>query len=227
MPAHGRIVIPGIPHHVTQRGNRRQRVFFGDHDKAFYLRVLLKNASKRGVVFWAYCLMDNHVHFVAVPKDEAGLSDAFGNTHKFYTKTINEREKWKGFLWQGRFSSFPMDETYLFNSVRYIETNPVRAKLVRHAAEWKWSSAKAHIERIADPVIQPSPLDGIIRDWKSYLESRAPLRLVKEFHEHAKSGLPLGSNDFLDSLEKLTGLSLRKKKPGPKKKRTKKNSVCV
>lgn len=216
MPAYARIVIPDLPHHVTQRGNRRQRVFFDDEDKAFYLRLLKKYSEEAKVTFWAYCIMDNHVHLVAVPSDEAGLARTFGNTHKFYTKTINARNKWKGFLWQGRFSSFPMDEGYLFNSVRYIETNPVRAKLVRKAQDWDFSSARAHIDKSFDPLLQTSPLDTSISDWEAYLESALPDITLEEFRVHAKNGLPLGSEKFLQKLEEMTGLPMVKGKPGPK-----------
>jgi putative transposase len=216
MPSHARIVIPEVPHHVTQRGNRRQRVFFGDEDKAFYLRLLLKYSEEAQVALWAYCIMDNHIHVVAVPSDEMGLAKTFGNTHKFYTKTINERHEWKGYLWQGRFFSFPMDDCYLYNAVRYIETNPVRAKLVRNAREWKYSSAKAHIEKSYDPLLQPSPLEKGISDWEAYLQSALPKSALQEFRVHTKSGLPLGSEEFLQRLEKITGLPMIKKRPGPK-----------
>lgn len=216
MPAHARIVIPEVPHHVTQRGNRRQRVFFGDEDKAFYKRLLLKYSKEAQVAIWAYCIMDNHVHVVAVPSNERGLARTFGNTHKFYTKTINERHEWKGYLWQGRFSSFPMDDGYLYNAVRYIETNPVRAKLARNAREWKFSSAKAHIEKSYDPLLQPSPLEKAISDWEAYLQSSLPKSTLQEFRVHAKSGLPLGSEEFLQRLEKITGFPMTPKKPGPK-----------
>ncbi|MDD8027660.1 MAG: transposase [Acidobacteriota bacterium] len=216
MPSHGRIVIPGLPHHVTQRGNRRQKVFFNDKDKAFYLRLLRRYAKKAGVIFWAYCIMDNHVHFVAVPSNETGLALAFGNTHKFYTKIINARQEWRGYLWQGRFTSFPLDEDYLYNAVRYIETNPVRAKLVLSARDWDWSSARSHIDKIPNPIIQASPLDDKIQNWKEYLESSLSNKIAREFLSHAKSGFPLGNEAFLHRLEELTGQPMRKLKPGRK-----------
>jgi putative transposase len=128
-----------------QRGNRRQNVFFSTDDKSYYLRLLQKWGHVAGLAIWAYCLMDNHVHFVAVPFLTTSLAAAFGQTHKAYTKTINGRHGWEGFLWQGRYLSYPMDDPYLYRAMRYIELNPVRANLVEHAADYPWSSARSHV----------------------------------------------------------------------------------
>ena len=114
-----RIVIPGVPHHIIQRGNRRQDVFFCDEDRKRYLAILLEESGKAGLTYWAYCLMNNHVHLIAVPKDEKGLAKGIGETHRKYTKYINTREKWRGYLWQGRFMSCPLDEKHLYAAVRY------------------------------------------------------------------------------------------------------------
>src|SRR3989338_11311255 len=113
MPQTARVVAPQQPHHVTQRGNRNQPVFFSDKDRREYLNILKVQASKTGVKIWAWCLMDNHVHFVAVPESETALAVCFGETHKRYTRHINLREGWRGYLWQGRFKSFLMDTSYL------------------------------------------------------------------------------------------------------------------
>ena len=125
-----RLVIPGLPHHVTQRGNRRQQTFFNDGDYAAYLELMAEWCREEGVEIWGYCLMPNHVHLIAVPKTEDGLRRAIGEAHRRYTRRINFREKWRGYLWQGRFASFIMDEPYLLAAARYVELNPVRAKLV-------------------------------------------------------------------------------------------------
>ncbi len=121
-----RVVIPGLPHHVTQRGNRRQQTFFNDGDYAAYLELMSEWCREEGVEIWAHCLMPNHVHLIAVPKSENGLRRAIGEAHRRYTRRINFREKWRGYLWQGRFASFIMDEPYLLAAVRYVELNPVR-----------------------------------------------------------------------------------------------------
>src|SRR3954451_16484608 len=109
-----RVVAAGIPHHVTQRGNRRQQVFFGDDDYAAYQTLLAEGCRAAGVAVWAYCLMPNHVHLILTPADEEGLRAALGEAHRRYTRHVKLRECWRGYLWQGRFASCPMDEAYLF-----------------------------------------------------------------------------------------------------------------
>jgi putative transposase len=119
-----RVIATGYPHHVTQRGNRRQRTFFNDEDYAVYLELLSEWTRKHDVEVWAYCLMPNHVHLIVVPGTQDGLARAIGEAHRRYTRRINFREGWKGHLWQERFSSFPMDENHLLTAVRYVEMNP-------------------------------------------------------------------------------------------------------
>jgi putative transposase len=114
VPRIARVVIPGLPHHVIQRGNRRHLVFFSDEDKSLYLKILKTQAENKGIQFWAYCLMANHVHFIAVPIFPDSLSRDIGEIHRRYTSLINIRENWKGYLWQGRFLSYPRDDAYLF-----------------------------------------------------------------------------------------------------------------
>lgn len=125
-----RVIAPGIPHHVTQRGNRRQQTFFCDDDYQAYSDLMADWCKKYHVEIWAWCLMPNHVHLIAVPETEDGLARAIGEAHRRYTRRINFREKWKGHLWQERFASFPMDESYLLAAARYVEMNPVAAGIV-------------------------------------------------------------------------------------------------
>lgn len=160
--------------------------------------------------------MDNHVHFVAVPSTEESLARAFGNTHKQYTRMINFREKWRGYLWQGRFSSFPMDEPYLLSAIRYVERNPVEAGIVNRAEDYPWSSAKAHVAKEPDVLLSPSFLDDLIQDWSGYLGASDEGQ-TKRFDRHNKTGRPMGEESFLQRLEQLTGRMLQKTKPGPKK----------
>lgn len=129
MPRIARIVAPGYPHHITQRGNRRQTTFFSNDDYEAYIDLMGAWCSEYGVEIWAYCLMPNHVHLVAVPKEKDSLNRAIGEAHRRYTRMVNFREGWRGHLWQGRFASYVMDEKYLLACVRYVENNPVRAKL--------------------------------------------------------------------------------------------------
>ena len=212
-----RLVIPDYPHHVTQRGNRRQNVFFSDHDKRYYLNLLSQYAQESGLSFWAYCLMDNHVHLIAVPKEENSLASGIGEVHRKYTRMINFREGWRGYLWQGRFSSYPLDQNHLYAAIRYVELNPVRAGIVSNAQDYPWSSARAHILKEKDTLLSDNFVIQEIPDWQAYLKSGEDEAKNNIFRYHSRNGRPLGSEDFLTRIEKLTGRILRKRKPGPKK----------
>ena len=131
-----RVVAPGMPHHVAQRGNRRQSTFFRESDYQHYLELALEWSQAHGVQIWSYCLMPNHVHLIAVPDREESLSEAIGEIHRRYSRAINFRMGWRGHLWQGRFHSFPMDEDYLLATARYIEMNPVKAGRVKTPGDY-------------------------------------------------------------------------------------------
>jgi putative transposase len=212
-----RVVVLGFPHHVTQRGNRRQRTFFSDADYELYLDLLRKYLTEHEVELWAYCLMPNHVHLIAVPKQQNSLRKSIGEIHRQYTLTINSREKWTGHLWQGRFSSYPMDEKYLIAAARYIELNPVRARLVRRPEEWPWSSARIRIKGKNDGLTELEPLRSMVGNWARFLESAvAEIDLLRK---HQSTGRPLGSDAFIEECEGLLGRVLRPKKPGPQGRR--------
>ncbi|MFQ6006854.1 MAG: transposase [Woeseia sp.] len=212
-----RVVVPHYPHHVTQRGNRRQKTFFSDADYRAYLKLLAEAKDESGVDIWAYCLMPNHVHIVAVPVHEDGLAQVFSVAHRQYSRMINSREGWRGHLWQERFHSFVMDERHLMATVRYVELNPVRAQLCRQPQEWRWSSAHAHLLGRDDIVVIVEPMLRRVADWSRYLltedegVSRDKIRL------HSRTGRPAGSKSFIEHLESITGRRLKKKRPGPKK----------
>ena len=127
MARHARVVIPGARHHVTQRGNRRQQTFFSDADYVAYLHLAAEAFSEAGVEVWAWCLMPNHVHLIAAPSRPEALAEAVGATHLRYTRQINRRERWTGYLWQGRFASFPMDDDYRMTCARYVGPRAGRA----------------------------------------------------------------------------------------------------
>jgi len=171
MPRPARQVLPGVPHHVTQRGNSRQRVFFGDDDHAFYLSLLGDNCRKSGTSVWAWCLMPNHVHLILVPSHADGLRAALAPTHTRYAIETNRRNGWCGHFWQARFGSFPMDEAHLHACLRYVELNPVRAGLAARPEGWRWSSARAHLGLAADGLTDLAPARGRIDDWRAFLDS--------------------------------------------------------
>ncbi|MBI3892360.1 MAG: transposase [Candidatus Wallbacteria bacterium] len=230
MPRISRVVVPGVPHHVVQRGNRRQRVFFQEADRRLYVELLGATSRAHGLEIWAYCLMDNHVHLIAVPREESSLSLAIGDAHRCYTRHVHRREGWRGYLWQGRFLSYPLSERHLLAAVRYVENNPVRAGMVAKAEDHVWSSAASHVRGTADPLLSAHYLSKEITDWAGYLEGDDGT--MRNLHRrHSTSGRPLGEPDFVLELEKLTGRELLPKRTvtathhaRPRKRRQKKEA---
>lgn len=192
MPRGARIVMPEYPHHVIQRGNRRQKVFLSDNDKSFYLRLLKLYAFEEGVKVLAYCLMENHVHLIVVPSSENSLRKCMSSLHRRYTININYRENWRGYLWQGRFLSYPMNERYTYAAIRYVELNPVRAGLVKQAEEYPWSSARCHMFGKSDGFL--SDHEDILKrigNWADYLDMASEEKVITNLQRAARDGRPL------------------------------------
>lgn len=215
-----RVVIPGIPHHVTQRGNRRMQVFFGDDDYREYIVLMADSCRRYEVDVWAYCLMPNHVHLIAVPMQPDSFRHAMGEAHRRYTRYVNFREKWRGHLWQERFASYPMGENHLLAAARYIELNPVRAGLAREPWSYKWSSAGVHARGIDDELVRVGPLLEMVNDWRCFIGEDITGEEMERFRQHERTGRPLGDKDFIEGIEKSSCRVLQQKKPGPKKKDT-------
>jgi putative transposase len=213
-----RVVVPKIVHHITQRGNRAQRVFLGEEDYRAYIEIMSEWCRRCGVRIWAYCLMPNHVHLIAVPRAEESLARALGEAHRRYTRMINFRENWRGYLWQGRFASFPLDNQYLLVAARYVELNPVRAGLAQKAWEYEWSSASAHLRGEDDKLVKSAPLLELAGDWRAFLEGGVQEGELALLRRHERTGRPLGSEKFIARLERRLGRPLRRRKPGPKPK---------
>jgi putative transposase len=216
MARFARAVVPGVPHHVTQRGNRRQTVFFRESDYRVYLRLLSDWSSRHGVEVWAYCLMPNHVHLVGVPLTETGLARAIGEAHRRYTAMVNRRENWSGYLWQGRFGSCAMDETHLLAAVRHVEFNPVRAGLATRPEDYRWSSAAAHLRKRDDVLVKVKPMLERYPDWREYLASGPDSTDAMLIRRHTRTGRPLGDKGFVEELEQKLGRILHPQKRGPK-----------
>ena len=212
-----RVVAPGLPHHITQRGNRRQDSFFNDDDYRVYLDLMAEWCARCGVAVWAYCLMPNHVHLIAVPETEAALGLAIGEAHRRYTRRINFREGWRGHLWQGRFASFPMDERHLLAAARYVELNPVRAGITKRPEDYAWSSARAHLAGRDDRLVKAGPLLDMVGDWAAFLAGGLGEDEGNVLRKHERSGRPLGGAGFIERLETELGRSLKMGKPGPKR----------
>ena len=210
-----RVIATGLPHHVTQRGNRRQQTFFCDEDYQEYIALMAEWCGKYGVQIWTYCLMPNHVHLIAVPFAEDSLARAIGEAHRRYTRRINFRENWRGHLWQERFASFPLDETYLLAAARYVEMNPVAAHLAVRAEEYPWSSVRAHLAGEDDQLAKVEPLLVIVGNWGEFL-SLSDEEELKLLRRHERSGRPLGNDNFVDRIEAELTRMLRPLKRGPK-----------
>jgi putative transposase len=214
-----RAVAPGIAHHVTQRGNRRQQTFFNDQDYQSYLELMSQWCMKYQVQTWAYCLMPNHIHLIVVPETKAGLTLAIGEAHRRYTRRINFREGWRGHLWQGRFSSFIMEEGYLLACTRYVELNPVRAGLVKKPEDWRWSSAGPHMKGKDDILVKTKPLLEVVNTpWSNFLAVDVQPPEIELFRKHERTGRLLGSDCFIEKMELLLDRKLKPQKPGPKTK---------
>lgn len=214
-----RLVVPDYPHHVTQRGARRQNTFFSDYDYRMYVELLGKALERSEAEIWAYCLMPNHVHLVVVPRRRDSLAGLFRNAHRTYALAINAREGWQGHMWQERFHSFVMDEDHLLAAVRYVELNPVRAGICHDPGGWSWSSYQAHVDGVDDKLVTVEPMLSRIRDWESYIGStNSDVEEVAKLREFSRTGRPAGNDRFIADLEQLVGRTLRRRRPGRPKK---------
>ncbi len=218
MPRFARLVVPGYPHHVTQRGSRRQLTFFNDTDYSAYLDLLADQLPKADTAVLAYCLMPNHVHLILVPHSKDSLATLLRRTHARYARRVNRIHDWQGHLWQERFHSFVMDEEHLLAAARYVELNPVRAGISERADEWPWSSVHFHLHRRADRLIAAPGMGSYVDDWQSYLDEAQPDSVLDNLRRHSRNGRPAGSQSFIRNLEALSGRRLVPRKPGPKAK---------
>jgi putative transposase len=209
-----RIVAPGYPHHVTQRGVRSMKVFQDDDDRRRYLLFLKEETERFGVEIYAWCLMTNHVHFIAIPNSETALARAFGEAHRLYTRMKNFREGVRGYLFQGRFYSVVLDERHLLAAARYIELNPVRAGMARTAGDYPWSSAAFHMGlRPDDPLVRDRSLQELAGDWQEFLGGGDDHE-IESLRAATKTGRPSGNKDFLSKIAAITGRNIEPGKSG-------------
>jgi putative transposase len=216
MPRLARFVLPGHPHHVTQRGNRCQQTFFSQSDYRRYAGYLAEACLQTDTAVWAWCLMPNHVHLILVPSTEKGLASAMAQTHRRYSRSINVREGWSGHLWQSRFASFVMDEPYLLACARYVELNPVRAGLAGRPDQWAWSSARAHLGGPDDGLVDPRPLLDRWPDWRAVIGAGLDEELRQAIRARERSGHPLGDEAFIALVGGRTKRPLAPRRRGPK-----------
>ena len=204
MPRVARIVVPGVAHHVTQRGNNGQDVFFVDDDRRTYLSLLREEARRYGVGLLAYCLMTNHVHLVAMPDTAEALAKGVGRTHFRYTQYVNRLHGRSGHLWQNRFYSCAMQRRHLIEAVRYVECNAVRAKLARLPWKYPWSSAAAHVTGedslgLLDMATWHAEISP--EDWREQLRGGGSTDGEAALRTRTRTGRPLGTDRFVAKLE--------------------------
>jgi putative transposase len=213
MPRQARVVAEGVPHHVTQRGNNGQRVFFTATDRRLYLSLLAAESRSQGLRIAGYCLMPNHVHLIVTPELPTSLALGIGRANNLYSRYLNRRLGRKGHLWQNRFYSAPLDRPHLWEALRYVDLNPVRAGLVERAEDWADSSAAAHLSG-ADPsgLLHPEELDAVRRagDWQEALRfTTFDERMAERIRAATHGGKPLGEDEFVADLERRLGRDLR------------------
>lgn len=189
-----RILIPGAPHHITQRGNNKRLVFLCDYDRERYLSLLIKYSSRHDLQILSYCLMPNHIHLVAIPKQKSTIPTVFRSTQSQYSTITNSINGNSGHIWQQRYFSCPMDNNHLVAALRYVEQNPVRAGLVKSPEDYKWSSASAHLSgvdpfNILDMGWWNRKFDT--KSWNDFLTENLPDKKVNKIRQRTKTGTPM------------------------------------
>lgn len=213
MPRYARIVLPGWPHHVVQRGNQRQVVFFSDDDRQRYLQLLAKHFAAYHVAMLGFCLMDNHTHLVVVPKEVDSLARGVGRAHRDFARWQNIQCDRVGHLWQNRYFSCPVEEERAWQVLSYVELNPVRAGLVANAWDWHWSSARSH----ADGIDRTGLLD--MRPWQKHFDGERWMRFIERaaldrytavgIRMATSTGRLFGSEQTIDQIEDQLGTPIR------------------
>ena len=224
-----RIAIPGVPHHITQRGNGRRAIFYTDADRGTYLDLLARYAQVHSAAIWAYCLMTNHVHLVAVPERLESFARALGQAHAAYARYRNLIDRSCGHVWEARYFSCPLERAHLWRAIAYVERNPVRAGIVDNAAAYEWSSARAHLglgrPRLKlDMAAWEAEYDA--PRWREVLDGSVGEEAFQQrIREASKRGRPLGSEQFAERLELMAGRRLRPNPPGRPKKQKPEMSI--
>lgn len=222
MPRIARVIAIGYTHHITQRGNYKQNIFIDDIDREKYISIIKKESKRYGLKILSYCLMTNHIHLVVVPEKEDSIWKVFKYAHMKYSQYYNKKANNTGHLFQGRFFSCIMDNNHTLACVRYIERNPVRAGIVKKPCSWKWSSAKVHCLMKEPDELGVNRLFEYVevnqKSWKEFIEMPDNLDDIKRIKKNTRKGRPLGTNEFVERLEKKLNRILKLKPKGRPKK---------
>lgn len=220
MPRRARLRVAGVPHHVIQRGNNRSPCFFAEEDYRFYLRCLHEGADRYECAIHAYVLMTNHVHLLVSPAGEEALSLLMRYLGSRYVQYVNCVYQRTGTLWEGRFKSSLIDSArYLLTCYRYIELNPVRARMAASPTDYPWSSYRYHAEGCVNEVIQDHRLylelgaTQIERQlaYRELFRHQLDDKELAEIRTSVNGGLVLGEERFKDEIE---GVVARRVRPG-------------
>ncbi|MGH9339242.1 MAG: transposase [Acidobacteriota bacterium] len=215
MPRRPRILLPGFPHHVTHRGNRKTSIYIEAEDRRVYLEMLQKYCECYRTRIYSYCLMTNHIHLVAVPETRTSLSRCMHDLHGHYAQLFNHKYRVTGHLWEERFYACVLDADHLWNAVRYVEQNPIRSRMIEIAEDYPWSSAAAHCGLKEDKVLDKSfPPNGLISNWSNWLSSDLPVNDTEQIRNATRRGIPCGSKSFLTELESMLKIPLLPRKRG-------------
>jgi putative transposase len=210
-----RAIFPGVPHHITQRGNGRAQTFFCDDDYRLYRDLLAEHAAAAGVEVWSWVLMPNHVHLILVPPDPDALRRALAPVHRRYAGHVHARLKRTGHFWQGRFGCVAMDEGHLGAALRYVALNPVRARLVERVADWPWSSVPVHLGRVEDDGLTArAPVMDRYPQFAELIAAGEDEAMSQSLRRAETIGRPLGTEAFLARLESESGRTLKPGKRG-------------
>lgn len=223
MPRKPRAYAPHIPYHIVQRGNNRSACFFAPEDFGFYINTLHDALSQFAVSLHAYVLMTNHVHLLMTPADTQGISKVMQAVGRTYVKTINQRYRRTGTLWEGRHKASAIgSERYLLACQRYIELNPVRAGMVEHPGDYRWSSYHAHAGVKKIKCIQPHPAYLRLgesdserqRNYRELFKHEIPADQIHSLRDCIQHNYPLGNDRFKAEIEAATQRKIGHLKPG-------------
>ena len=219
MARQARIVLSDTIHHITQRGNRGEFIFFEKQDYQTYIDILTEQCTRFHVSIYSFCLLPNQVHLLVEPQQSNLMARAIGEAHRRYTGYINKKKDWSGHLFQNRFFSYAMDEQYALRAARYIETLPVTLKLTDRPENYIWNSAKSRI-KLNKPIdfLKNFQSFHIMNNWEDFLSRPMDKEEINKIQLHLQTGRPRGSNLFLDSIEQKIGRPVRPQKRGRKPK---------
>ena len=225
MARQARITLSNSPHHITQRGNRGEPVFFEKSDFQSYLSILQEQCERFSVKILSYCLLPNQIHLLAVPQDGDLLARAIGETHRRYTNMINKRMEWRGHLFQDRFFSYVCDEQYSLRAMSFIENMPVVSGIAPTPENYLWSSAKERIKVAQGSFLQQPKNFHAVQDWSAFLERPMDPKELRSIEIHLQTGRPRGNDTFLDMIEQKIGRSVRPQKRGRKPKNQQEKNI--